>query len=156
MLLTTKCNDLQTVPLPSEMQTLNLSTDKLSRWPRSSSVWRRQHPCFSKRISNFTLTLTFNIYFNLHLWMTHRTEFTDSDFWKCSWACAGISMTDSWLFLSSAAWGPGRGIRYWLNSPKRKEISPNSQNFFDEIFKNFYNFTLMNIILNLFHNLQMF
>ena len=47
--------------------------------------------------------------FNLYLWITRWTVFTDIDFWKSSRASAAMSSRESYLFLTcfcSAVWGP--------------------------------------------------
>ena len=40
--------------------------------------------------------------FELYLWVVLWTLFTDIGFWKCSWAHAGISMTESCLFIKQS------------------------------------------------------
>ncbi len=87
------------------------------------------------------------IEFSLHLQMARRIVFTDSGFWKYSWAHLVMSMTEScrWVMQchlrARRPWASNKGLRPY---PLRTEISPVSLNLLmmlctvdDEICKTF-------------------
>ena len=60
--------------------------------------------------------------FNLHLWVAPWVVFTDNDFWKCSWAHAVISMSESSLLLTQSylrAWRSQTSILIFGLVPQR-------------------------------------
>ena len=61
--------------------------------------------------------------------MARQTVFTDNEFWRCFWAHAMISITESCLFYMQCLKINGMGFIF-LPCPLHIEISPDSQNYF--------------------------
>ncbi len=69
--------------------------------------------------------------FSWHLQMAQRIVFTDSDFWKYSWAHLVMSITESCRWVMQCrlrAWRPRASNKVLLPCPIRTEISPVSLN----------------------------
>ncbi len=95
--------------------------------------------------------------------MARRIVFTDSGFWKYSWAHLVISMTEScwWVMQCRLRARKARASNNGLRPcPLHTEISPVSHNLLMmlctvdyEICKGFCNLTLRNVVFKVFHNL---
>lgn len=77
---------ISNLDLSSTEQFLHLTSVHL-KWARDQRRWR----CFWMVYIHYS--------FNFHLRMQRQTMFTDSDFWKCSWAFTVLSTTELGLFL---------------------------------------------------------
>ncbi len=109
-------------PIPSEMLAFELNADNTpdnKRKSPSSLARRTRCPWFPTRMSNLDSSDQRTLFhfetvhewqsFSWHLQMAPRVVFTDSGFWKYSWAHLVMSMTESCRWVMQCrlrAWSP--------------------------------------------------
>ncbi len=129
--------------------------------------WALAHRTWWRFWTMFTYGFLFAWYsFSWHLQMARWIVFTDSGFWKYSWAHLVMSMTESCRWLMQCrlrAWRPRASNKGLQPCPLRTEISPVFLNLLmmlctvdDEIWQSLCNLTLRNVVFKVFHNLFMY
>ncbi len=100
--------------------------------------------------------------FSWHLKMARRIMFTDSGYWKYSWAHLVMSMTESCRWVMECllrAQRPQAFNKGLQPCPLRRDLSSFSESFDDVMhcrwwdLQSFCNLTLRNMFLKIFHNI---
>ncbi len=149
---------------PTRMSNLDSSDHRaLFHFETVHFKWALAHRTRRRFWTMFTYGFLFAWYiFSCHLQMARWIVFTDSGFWKYSWAHLVMSMTESCRWVMQCrlrARRPRASNKGLRPCPLCTEISPDSESFDDVMhcrwwdLQSLCNLMLRNVVIKVFHNL---